>query len=119
MSFMYLMEYPIEDDSLRTSQVINQATLVFPEDAEDRGIRITGDVRVWIDGDKVRCEAAAEPIEGRKLRAADLHGWQVVALNAAGMNDRTIAEQLGLPSPQSVQRIRTELGLAPARTRAA
>lgn len=117
--YLYRMSYPIEDDSLRTSQVINQAVLVFPGDAEERGIRVIGDVRAWIDGATVHCEAVAEIIDGRKPKLTDLHGWRVVALHAAGENDRSIAEQLGLPSPQTVQRIRTELGLQPHGRRAA
>lgn len=110
MSYLYRMAYPIVDDSLRTSQVINQATLIFPEDAEERGFKLTSEPRVWIDGAAVNCEAEAELMEGRRPHLADVHGWRVAALKAAGMSDVAIATQLGLKK-QTVQRIRTELGL--------
>ena len=111
--YVYRMEYPITDDSLRMSQVINQALLIFPEEAEDRGIRVVGDVKAWVDGDKVFCEAVAEVVKGRKPKLADIHGWRVAALHAAGMSDGVIAKELGLSSHQVVQRIRVELGLSP------
>jgi hypothetical protein len=117
MTYMYRMVFPIEDDSLRTSQVINQARLLFPEEAEVRGIRVTGDMKTWIDGDKVICEARAEVIEGRTPRAADIHGWKVAALVSAGMNDRQISDEIGV-SPAVIQRIRSEMGLAPTRKHA-
>jgi hypothetical protein len=84
VSYLYRMAFPIEDDSLRLSQVIAQATLIFPEVAEERGIRVTGDVKVWLDGDHVNCEALAEVIEGRTPRLADLHGWRVAPSSAQG-----------------------------------
>lgn len=118
MSYVYRMSYPIENENLRTSQVINQALLVFPEDAEERGIRVLGAVNAWIDGPTVTCEAAAEPIEGRRVRSADLHGWRVVALHSAGFNDRQIGEELGI-ALRTARNIRVELGLPAVERKAA
>jgi hypothetical protein len=116
-TYMYRMAFPIEDDTMRVSQVINSALLIFPEVAEERGIKVTGNVNAWIDGDRVHCEAAAEIIEGRTPRLADLHGWRVAALLGAGLNDRQIAEELGLDL-RKARRIRVELGMAPTRKHA-
>lgn len=117
MSYIYRMVFPIEDDSLRLSQVLNQARLVFPDEAESRGIRIIGSVAAWVDGDKVHCEAHAEVIDGRRPTAFDLHGWRVAALVGTGMNDRQISEELGV-TPAVVQKIRARIGLAPTRKHA-
>jgi hypothetical protein len=117
MTYTYRMVFPIENDSLRVSQVINQAVLLFPAEAEARGIRIIGDVKAWIDGDQVHCEAAAEVIDGRRPTAFDLHGWKVAALAGTGLNDRQIGDELGVSSAV-VQRIRAQIGAAPRRTRA-
>lgn len=117
MTYTYRMAFEIQDDSLRVSQVINQARLVFPDEAAARGIRIIGDVNAWIDGEMVHCEAAAEIIDGRRPTAFDLHGWRVAALVGTGMNDRQISEELGV-TPAVVQKIRTRMGLPPTRTHA-
>ena len=108
--YVYRMAYPIEDDSLRMSQVINQAVLVFPTDAWERGFRLLGDVRAWVDGDKVFCESTAEVLEGTRPKLTDLHGWRVTALHAAGRNDRQVSEELGI-GIDTARRIRLELGL--------
>lgn len=119
MTYVYRMAFPIEDDRLRVSQVINQALLLFPEQADRAGIRLLGDVSAWIDGDKVYCEAAAEVVEGRRPRAMDLHGWRVAALHAAGRVDREVSEELGI-GIDTARKLRLELGLpAIGKTRSA
>jgi hypothetical protein len=109
-TYLYRLNYPITDDSLLISQVIAQATLVFPEMAQRRGIRITGAVKAWIDEDNAVCEAEAEPIPGRRVKLADLYGARVEEFSRDGLNDRQISDVLHI-SPSAVQRIRAELGL--------
>lgn len=110
--FTFRMEYEILDDSLRVSQVINQAVLIFPEDAESKGIKLVGDVKAWIDENKVCCESPADIIQGRKPRLVDLHGHRIVQMNAAGMSNGRIAEELGC-SREAIRAIVRDLGLPP------
>lgn len=113
MSYLYRLAFPIEDDSLRISQVINQAILIFPEEAAHRGVVIAGEVEARIEDGYVICEATAEVMPGRRLRLADQHGAVVAALNAQGLNDRRVGARLGL-STSAIQAIRTELRIPKA-----
>jgi hypothetical protein len=115
VSYLYRLAFPIEDDSLRMSQVINQAILIFPDEAAHRGVMVTGDVSARIEGEYVICEADAEVIPGRRVKLADRHGALVAELNAEGLNDRRVGIRLGL-STSAIQAIRTELRIPKAVT---
>ena len=93
--FTFRMEYEILDDSLRVSQVIERAKLLFSEDSADKGIRLVGEVTASIGVGKVVCEAAAEVVPGRRPRLVDVHGQRIAELNAARVPNRKIAEELG------------------------
>jgi hypothetical protein len=108
--FTYRAAFPIVDDSLRVSQVINRAVLLFPDYAHQRGVMILGEVAARLDGNTVVCEALAEEIPNRKHLLADVHGPRIADLNSEGFSDRQIGERLGLPA-STVCRIRYALSI--------
>jgi hypothetical protein len=112
--FTYRYAFAIDDDQATTLHLRRQAILVFPEIAAERGIRITGDVVVTFDDDHVVCEADAEPIPGRRVRAVDRYGLVVAELAGRGFNDRQIAEAIGGVSGSTVFEVRRALKIPAA-----
>lgn len=112
VSYVYRIEFPIEDDSLRMSQVINQALLIFEDEALRRGFVVTGPANAWVHEDRVICEAPAEQVPGRKPKRADLYGARIRELNGHGLTDGQIAERLSIGT-STVQAVRKELDIPP------
>jgi hypothetical protein len=114
--FTYRFAYLIDDEELTIAQVTDEALRKFPVDAARRGIHITGPVTTRIDEDRVVCEAAAQPIPGRRVSAADKYGLWIEELARIGLSDEQIGREVGV-SGTTVGGVRKELDIPAGRTR--
>nr|PZM91076.1 MAG: hypothetical protein DIU77_17160 [Thermocrispum agreste] len=103
MSHVYRAIWPITDTDRPISALIAEASAALDVMARHDGARIVGEPTWTVAGERLVCEAPAEPLEEDPVVDRERRDAEIVRLAGLGWSSRQIAAVLGV-APSTVQR---------------
>lgn len=103
MSHVYRAIWPITDADRPISVLITEASAALDVMARHDGARLVGEPTWTVAGERLVCEAPAEPLEEDPVVDRERRDAEISRLSGLGWSSRQIAAVLGV-APSTVQR---------------